>query len=147
MIPDAVDIGASWNVLPSGIHDATLEEVERRFASNQFRRHLLKGLKKACKALYKAGCKFIYIDGSFVTEKPNPNDYDVCWDPTGVDVNKLDIVFLDFSDGRKNQKLKYYGEFFPSSAPANRTNTYLVFFQTDKETGLKKGVVRILLIK
>jgi hypothetical protein len=145
MIPEAVDIGASWRVLPCGLHDATLIEVEARYATNQIRRHLFKGFRKACNALRKAGCKVIYLDGSYVTEKPYPNDYDVCWDPTGVDVSKLDRVFLDFANGRKNQKVKFYGEFFPSSAGADGVHTYLQFLQSDKETGLEKGIVRILL--
>ncbi|MEN6522854.1 MAG: hypothetical protein ABFD14_03930 [Anaerolineaceae bacterium] len=145
MIPEAINIGASWKVLPQGVFDANLEEIESRFATNQIRRHLMKGLCKACKALRKAGCKVVYVDGSFVSEKTFPGDYDVCWDPTGVDVKKLDLVFLDFSNGRKKQKLKYFGEFFPSSANADGSHTYLQFFRIEKETGLEKGIVRILL--
>ena len=145
MIPGAVDIGASWKVLPRGLHDATLDEVEARFASNQRRRHLFKGLRKACNALRKAGCRVIYLDGSFVTEKPYPNDYDVCWELDNVNVNSLDRVFLDFSDGRKNQKDKFYGEFFPSSFNADGIHTFLHFFRIDKETGSEKGIIRIFL--
>ncbi len=145
MIPAAVDIGASWDVLPCGIHDSTLDEIGLRFATNQKRRHLMKGLRKACNALRKAGCKVVYLDGSFVTEKPLPNDYDVCWDSTNVEPQKLDRVFLDFSDGRRNQKAKYYGEFFPSSHNADGVHTFLEFFRVDKETGLEKGIIRIFL--
>lgn len=143
MIPEAIDIGASWKVLPAGMYDATLEEVETRFATNQKRRHLFKGLAKACRALRKAGCKVVYLDGSYVTEKPLPGDYDVCWDPIGVDVNILDRIFLDFSNGRKSQKEKYFGELFPSSFVADSVHTFLDFFGIDKETGLKKGIIRI----
>ena len=145
MIPDAVDIGASWKVLPRGLHDATLDEVEARFTSNQRRRHLFKGLRKACKALRKAGCRVIYLDGSFVTEKPYPNDYDVCWELDNVNDKSLDRVFLDFSDGRKSQKDKFYGEFFPTSFNADGVHTFLDFFRIDKETGSEKGIVRIFL--
>ena len=145
MIPEAIDIGAPWNVLPYGLHDATLVEVEARFATNQIRRHLFKGLRKACGALCKAGCKVIYLDGSYVTEKPYPKDYDVCWDLMGVDVSKLDLVFLDFANGREKQKMKYYGEFFPSSFIADGVHTYINFLQIDKETGVGKGIVRIFL--
>jgi hypothetical protein len=106
---------------------------------------LYDGLCKACIALLSAGCNMIYLDGSFVTDKPNPGDFDLCWDPTHVNAYKLDPVFLDFSNLRKNQKLRYGGEFFPSSAKADGTHTFVEFFQIDKDTGLKKGIICIQL--
>jgi hypothetical protein len=145
MIPNAVDIGASWKVLPAGLYDAGLDEVQTRFATNERRKELFSGLQAACEALRQAGCRVVYLDGSYVTEKPFPGDFDVCWDPAHVDTNRLDPVFLDFSDGRKNQKLKYGGEFFPSSSLADGVNTFIDYFRNDKETGLKKGIIRIQL--
>ena len=119
MIPESVDIGGSWKVLPRGLHNGTLAEVKKRFATNETRKTLYAGLFKACIELQTAGCKVIFLDGSYVTDKPNPGDFDLCWDPTHVNAHKLDPVFLDFSNLRKNQKLKYGGEFFPSSAKAD----------------------------
>jgi hypothetical protein len=145
MIPESVDIGGSWKVLPGGLHEATLDEVRIRFATNKKRKNLYKGLVRACKALQNAGCVVIYLDGSYVTDKPLPGDFDVCWDPTNVNTNKLDPVFLDFSDHRKNQKIKYGGEFFPSSVRADGVHTFLEFFRIDKETGSEKGIIRIRL--
>ena len=145
MIPETVDIGASWKVLPNGLHDATLDDVKHRFATNETRRMLYDGLRRACQSLQTAGCTVIYLDGSYVTDKPYPGDFDVCWDPTLVDPNKLDPVFLDFSDRRKNQKKKYGGEFFPSSIRADGVHTFIEFFRIDKETGSEKGIVRIRL--
>ncbi|MGV8026330.1 MAG: hypothetical protein AB2L18_07230 [Anaerolineaceae bacterium] len=145
MIPESVNIGSSWNVLPPGLYDATLEEVRERFATNDKRIILYNGLLKAAKSLKIAGCRVIYLDGSYITDKPNPGDFDVCWDPIYVDPKKLDPVFLDFSDLRKNQKLKFGGEFFPASAKADGTNTFISFFQIDKETGIGKGIIRIQL--
>ena len=145
MIPDHVDIGGPWKVLPRGLHDATLEDVKDRFATNVVRNALYKGLVRACEALKIAGCKVIYLDGSFVSDKPCPGDYDAFWDPTNVNPKLIDPVFLDFTNRRKNQKLKYGGEFFPSSAKADKTHTYIDYFRTDKETGLEKGIIRIRL--
>ncbi len=126
-----------------GIHDATLQEVRERFGSSEVRRKLFFGLVNACRLLKAAGCKEVFLDGSFVTEKPRPGDYDVCWDPTGVDTVKLNPVFLDFSDKRRKQKLKYGGEFFPSSARADSSLFFVDYFQKDKETGKKKGIIRL----
>lgn len=145
MIPKSIDIGGVWNVLPPGIHDATPAEVEQRFATNTRRKALYDGFRRGLQALLIAGCKIIFLNGSFVTDKLDPGDFDCCWDPTGVDVKKLDPVFLDFSNRRQRQKLKYGGEFFPSSATADGSRTFVSFFQTDKDTGKDKGIIRIQL--
>lgn len=78
-----------------------------------------------------------------MTEKPIPRDFDVCWDPTGVEPGRLDPVLLDFDNLRRNQKLKYGGEFFPSSARADGTHNFADYFQTDRDTGKNKGIIRI----
>ncbi|NMC46565.1 MAG: hypothetical protein GYA52_06985 [Chloroflexi bacterium] len=145
MIPEFVDIGGVWKVLPPGIHETNLEEISTRFVINEKRKELFQGLLSACKSLKMAGCMTIFLDGSYVSDKPNPGDYDVCWSPQNVDTQKLDPVFLDFSNGRKNQKLKYGGEFFPSSEMADGVRVFVDFFQIDKETGLKKGLLKIKL--
>ena len=94
--------------------------------------------------LRAAGCRLIYLDGSFVTSKPEPGDFDACWGIEGVEVEKLDPIFLDFSDGRARQKERFLGEFFPADIPEGLTGkTFLEFFQTDKESGEPKGIVAI----
>jgi len=143
MIPDFVDIGGPWKVLPPGVHNATLKEVETRFATSDYRKLLYSGFKNGVTALHKTGCRKIFLDGSFITEKPMPADFDVCWDPIGVDIAKLDPVFLDFSDGRKKQKECFHGEFFPTSGLADRKRFFFDFFQIDKYTGNAKGIVCI----
>lgn len=143
MIPDFIDVGGPWQVLPPGVHDATLEEIEGRFATPARRRQLFLGLKNAVAALQHAGCREVLVDGSFVTAKPLPGDFDACWDPVGVDAAKLDPVFLDFSDGRKEQKRRFAGELFPSTARADGTHFFRDFFQIDKYTGNAKGIIRV----
>jgi len=140
-----MDIGAAWKVLPPGIHDATFRDVECHFATNEKRKILYDGLRRGCRSLKSAGCVVVYLDGSYVTEKRAPGDFDVCWDPEGVDPAKLDPVLLDFDDRRRNQKRKYGGEFFPSSAKADGSRTFVDFFRTDRDTGKEKGIIRIRL--
>jgi len=141
VIPDFVDIGGLWKVLPPGVHDATLEQVEARFASSDHRKRLFAGFKEGVIALHKAGCQKFFLDGSFITGKPIPCDFDVCWDPMGVDVSKLNPVFLDFFDSRKKQRECFRGEFFPASCLANGRHFFLDFFQIDKYTGNAKGII------
>ena len=147
MIPDFVDIGGLWKVLPPGVHDATLDEVENRFALSDHRKRLFAGFKEGVTALRKAGCRKIFLDGSFITEKPMPADFDVCWEPIGVNPTKLDPVLLDFNDRRKKQKECFHGEFFPASSLADGSHTFFDYFQIDKDTGNSKGIICIKLQK
>lgn len=140
MIPDFDSAGN----LPAGIHRCTLGELRARFGTNARRVHLCEGLLDAAKALKIAGCKQMFIDGSFATQKDNPADFDGCWSVAGVDGTLLDPVLLDFSYGRFFQKLKYRGELFPADwQEANTGRTWLEFFQQDKDTGVPKGILEI----
>lgn len=142
MLPEFNRDGA----LPAGIHWSGWQEVESRFGFSGRRLQLLGGLKSALRALRRAGCRQVYIDGSFVTVKREPGDYDACWDIEGVDLESLDSVFLDFSNARREQKRKYLGEFFPAQMPEGASGKlFLDFFQIEKETGKPKGVVGLRL--
>lgn len=148
MIPDLIALkGSPWPVLPPGVHDASLAEVETAFVSNRWRRGLFDGLVVAARRLSQAGCGRIFLDGSFVSAKPIPGDYDACWDPVGVDPDRLDPVFLDFNNGRAAQKAAFKGEFFPSSIiEINSKISFVTFFQTDRYTGEQKGILSIPLV-
>jgi len=146
VIPALVSLaGSPWDVLPPGVHTATLAEVETIFATNVRRRDLYEGLLVASLALYLAGCGRIFLDGSYVTAKPLPGDYDACWDPAGIDPAKLHPVFSDFSNKRQAQKDKFKGEFFPSTMLNAPTQPFVDFFQIDRFTGKAKGILLIVL--
>ena len=119
----------------------------QRFCWTSRRRELLVGLNVALALLRGAGCRCVFVNGSFVTDKDDPGDIDVAWDPAGVDVDRLleaEPVFGDFANGRMAQKAKFGCEFFPSSFAADPVgNTFLEFFQIDKETEAKKGIVAL----
>ncbi len=145
MVPQLTTLdGAPWDVLPPGVHQASLEEVKAIFAWNTWRTELFDGFIKALMLLRLAGCRAVYLDGSYVTTKPDPADFDACWDPTGVDRANLDSVFLDFRDGRKAQKVAFKGEFFPSAMMCMDVgSTFLDFFQVERFTGNQKGIVSV----
>jgi len=143
MIPKFVSIGSVWPVLPPGLYNATLREIEDRFCTNSHRKYLFEGFKKGVASLLCAGCNTIFLDGSFVSGKPYPRDFDVCWDPTGVDDKKLDPVLLDFSQNRRRQKQELNGEFFPASVLADGHRTFVDFFQRDRHTGKAKGIIKV----
>ena len=98
----------------------------------------------AIDSLKRVGCRTVYIDGSFVTSKGVPNDFDVCWEEAGVAPELLDPVLLQFDAGRAAQKARYLGELFPASLGATVEGmSFLEFFQTDRETGGSKGIVAV----
>ena len=145
MLPSHVSIaGAPWPVLPPGVHPATLAEIAQQHACNARRRQLFQGLRNASANLVQAGCISLYLDGSFVTDKPIPDDFDACWDPNGVSPRRLDPVLFQLANQRAAQKTKFGGEFFPSTTRADaHGRNYLEFFQVKKFTGQSKGIVLI----
>ncbi len=102
----------------------------------------MEGLLAACRNLSVAGCQGLLLDGSFVTAKVLPGDYDAAWQTAGVDPDRLDPVLLDFSNRRAAMKAKYLGDLFPASALAAPGVFYLDFFRTDRN-GVEKGIVLI----
>jgi hypothetical protein len=133
--------------LPPGVHKATWIEIEQRFGATAQRKTLLAGFKQALASLARAGCEETYLDGSFVSSKIAPADFDACWDMKNVDISRLQLeepVLLDFSNRRAAQKVKFGGELFPAQGGANAAGTpFLDFFQRDKNTGDLKGIIAI----
>ena len=131
-------------LLPPGIYWTDWGEFVDRFGYNYRRQLLIAGLRAALENLKGAGCRTVYINGSFATRKDLPNDYDACWEELGVNPTALDPVLLTFDPGRVSQKAKYMGELFPASIIADSDGlSFLEFFQTDKDTGRAKGIVAI----
>ncbi|MGL4611214.1 MAG: DUF6932 family protein [Trueperaceae bacterium] len=103
-------------------------------------------LRHALSDLALAGYKTVYVDGSFITTKATPGDFDACWDEEAVDWDALDETLLTFDNARAAQKLKYGGELFPMNAHADPWgNRFIDFFQVDKSTQQPKGILRLSL--
>ena len=141
-VPLIPDFDANGN-LPPGVHRAVWKVFSKRFGNSEHRKTLLDGLATALNSLAATGCRSVYINGSFVTKKLEPGDYDLCWSIDGVAPERLDPVLLDFSPaGRLAMKAKYRGDLFPAEVPEGASGkAFLDFFQTDKRTGEPKGIV------
>jgi hypothetical protein len=134
--------------LPAGIHLATLDEVEARFANTIWRKELFIHLLKLIEDLKTIGCTAIYLDGSFSTIKRVPGDMDICWEDAGIDydmVEKTMPILFDLYYPRKNQQDKYRADIFPSSLENTPGVPFLEFFKIDKATGNPKGIVKIII--
>jgi len=144
-LPQLVSLkGAPFRVLPPGIHSCSMEEIQEVLAFNPVRQRLFSGFERVVAALTFAGCSSIYLDGGFVSDSPSPKDFDGCWDPAGVNLKKLDPVFLDYDNDRAAQKQKYGGEMFIATLLEGASGkTFLDFFQIERHTGLQKGIVLV----
>ena len=124
-----------------GIHILTWQEFQEEFGFSARRKHLIIGLHRAILEFKKAGCQRVYIDGSFVTKKIEPNDYDACWDISGVNLNILNPILYNLKNGTRFQKVNFYGEFYPANIIERSAGiTFLDFFQLDR-SGKNKGIV------
>ncbi len=131
--------------LPSGEHQAYLKEVESVFgSSNDHRKLLMRRLREASRNFELSGVRTIWVNGSFVTDKENPNDIDGCWEYTqSVNTETLDTVFLQGS--RKAMKEKYGLDFFIANIiEAGSGLPFPKFFQINRN-GEPKGILVVTL--
>ena len=147
MIPP---IDPSTRNLPPGVHEATLAEIEERYGYTERRRAMLLGLREAAEALRLAGCRRLYLDGSFVSAKAAPNDYDVCWEIDGVDLFQLMGTaeeLLEFRRARRapRQRERFGGEFFSLAPEGPIGREILALFQRDQYSGQPKGILAVSL--
>ena len=127
--------------LPIGVHEADWDEFYIRYITNLERIRLKEGMELMLQHLRDAGCKFVKIDGSFVTSKSIPNDFDVTWDPKGVDKTLLDQSINEMNGEVMNEK--YKGELYPQDAiESGSGKTFDEFFQMDR-LKITKGIVKI----
>ncbi len=130
--------------LPPGEHQASLDEVETVYGSSTDRRKLLmRGLRDAASNFELSNVRALWINGSFVTDKEEPNDVDGCWEYTpSVDVTKLDPVFLG---PREEMKNKYGLDFFIANIiEAGSGLPFPKFFQVNRD-GDPKGIIVVKL--
>jgi hypothetical protein len=138
-------------LLPPGIHEAEdWAEVVARFGGTPRRQELLAKLRRGLDNLRDAGCPWVLLDGSFVTDKPEPNDVDGCWQfETTIDLARLDSCFLlqqPITD-RHLMRHRYGMDFFVASLiEAGSGKPFYEFFQSTRENA-PKGVVRLNLVQ
>lgn len=140
MIPDFDAAGR----LPPGVHDADgWDEIVSVFGGNARRDELLQGLRLMLSDLQRAGCRLVYLDGSFVTDKEVPGDFDLVYEYDHIDFNLLHPALLDQYPPRVQQKARYGGEALPNVTCGDTGQLFVDFFQNDTATGGRKGIVAL----
>lgn len=136
---------ANGQLVP-GIHDMDMISFKEEFGSNTHRLQLIGGMERAILAFRSFNVASLYVDGSFVTRKGFPSDYDICYEMEDNELARLFLfypIFKDFSNGRKAQKEVFHGEFFlATSIAAPPKEMYMDFFQHDKNDK-PKGIVKL----
>jgi hypothetical protein len=128
--------------LPPGEFLATLNEVEERFGlKTRQRKKLMRGLRKAASHLWAAGGGRLWIDGSFITDKAEPDDIDGCWEyiEGQTSLESLDPAFVN--GDRDKMRSKYGLDFFLANwIEAGSGQPFPKFFQTSRD-GRPKGII------
>lgn len=142
------DLEEATGALPPGVHEASFDELatDERFSSTYRRRMLLEGLRRVVEALLERGIVDIWIDGSFVTDKPRPRDVDVVYGlPPGTDPSRWGDVL---SPVRRSQLKERTGvdlltQYSVGRDAGGSPSPILTYFQTDRQ-GRRKGIVKLV---
>jgi hypothetical protein len=127
--------------LPTGIPNATMAEVEARFAHNDKRRELFNALERVIYVLRQCNCPEVYLDGNFITAKDEPDDYDLCYEPRGIVATDR---FRKFLEEYKKNKEKYLGDIFVHLPEPPYRMSLIEFWQKDaRQDDVIKGILRI----
>ena len=139
MIPELTELG----LLPLGIHRATVAEFEDRFVSSAHRRRVYGGLEKLLEEAARSGIvRGVLVAGSFVTAKPQPNDFDcvVVLDPS---VLSRELRPFEYRLASKRRARKTFGgDVLPVVEGSQQYRNILEFFQTTRQKQ-RVGLVEI----
>jgi hypothetical protein len=143
MIPECTDSG----LLPPGIYPATRDEFEERFvvfdrSDRRFR--VYDDLRRFLdEAVGSDIVRRIIVAGSYVTSKPEPNDFDclLVLDPgiVGRELRPFEYNLIS----RKMARRLFKGDVVPVLDGSHAMDEYLEFFQTTRD-GEPMGVVEIV---
>ncbi len=140
-----------YGLLSAGIHDCTLDELQRRFGSFQIsdRRPVLfqKLLALVVEAKAARFIRWLLIDGSFVTAKSDPNDIDLVLVLPHTHDLKADLSPVQYNLVSKRRVQRQYGfDMVVVRENAVEYDEAVAFFQQVRgQPALRKGVLRLAL--
>jgi hypothetical protein len=143
-------------LFPAGFRDVSLEELEDLFVapfeSPQRRKHLVERLRAFLDLVSQFGLNWeIWLNGSFSTEKTEPNDVDVALFFEPDQVNALDsrrqAVLARLASNRTEVKLRYSCDaYFLNAADVELRSYWRGWFGFSREE-IPKGIPRLRLSK
>lgn len=114
-------------LLPKGVHSCSLDEAREYFATNTHRKKLWEDFLRFLKEIKNKGLTGdLFIDGSFVTDKEEPNDIEVTLDVKNESVDQQKKAIIVFCLHHNSYKQDYNVDFYPT-LPSQ--NDFTLFFQ------------------
>ena len=135
-------------MLPSGLYDASLEEIRRILGFNDRRKTLVSGLERYLQVWDRHQVlESAIVDGSFVTDKVEPCDIDLLVVPKPEAMYSQIFVDLvhQLCDDRNETKEMFGCEAFPvSGSDSANYRDWLRFFSEDRKGDIR-GLVKVRL--
>jgi hypothetical protein len=140
MIPDFRADG----YLPEGLHAATEAEIMFRFgAATKLRRRLALRLRRWIELSRIVSARRLFVDGSFVTAKPEPNDVDaVVWLP-GDFAERISRGDLEAIELETMLLTRQPEEIFAAEDRRDWDDWVEFFGRTREPDGRRKGLVEV----
>lgn len=143
-----------WNeygLLPEGLHDCRLDEIEERLGFNEYRQSLIEGLGDAIRWLSTMPpIECLIVDGSFVTNKERPGDIDVVAMITNLTERNQREWVRAWEPQRAMIKQNHRVDLYPTVL--GRGNNFSAYFQylrpeealeRGAPLGVLKGILRV----
>jgi hypothetical protein len=145
-------------VLPPGIHDCTLVEIQQAFAfpgASEHRREIYAALVSCFADPQLEDCvDHALVDGSFVTKKPDPHDVDVVFGLRAGVLARLNLqmktsawplMFLAQLKGTTSPVVRghHLVHGFPFSIGSAQYHVFLERFQRERDGVTIKGILRV----
>lgn len=132
--------------LPEGLHLASEAEITFRFGTqNRKRRRLILRVRRWIELAREVMAHRLFIDGSFVTAKAEPNDVDaVIWLPPDFEAlaSASTAAVIELEDMLRTRRPE---ELFAAEDEAD-WNAWIEFFSRTRESdGRRKGLVEVFL--
>ena len=132
---------------PGEPYEAAWGEIVERLTWTKQRQFLLERLLVVLVELRAYGCRWFYLDGSFVSDKDEPGDWDGCWEMEGVNavlLNEINPALYGDRLWRSRFREQYHGDIFRVRAGGYRSDqkSMLLYFQQDRN-GNPKGILKI----
>lgn len=126
-------------LLPSGRHQCTLAEAQDRFAHNDARNIIWTNLQVALTDMVAFGLSgHLYLDGSYVTDKPIPGDIEVTLDVSAEPPVKQGLAILFYVKHHDRLKNTIKVDWYPT-LPGN--SDFVSFFEyVGEKTAIQKNV-------
>ena len=140
-----------YGVLPVGVHDCTLKEIQKRFGrfgQTDRRVQLMERLEQYAGDLrHTALATALIVDGSFVTAEPYPNDIDLIVVLPKHHDFATELLPMDYNVlSRRRVRARYKFDVFVDRQGSPEYKKHLTFFHGLRDLpGVQKGVLKVRL--